>query len=368
MPASQKNRIKLVDIAQASGVSLTAVSLALSDKPGISQETRTRVMEIARSLGYRFKTPLPTTPLKSIRTVGLLVKSAFGDEPQTNQFYSYIISGIDATCRQMGIQLMFASLPVDQDNVPLEYPTLLEKGDIDAVLLAGVFVDDVLSRMVDNRGCPVVLVDSYCDTRLYNAILSDNVQGAYQATEYLIQKGHRQIGFLGATDRAFPSFRDRRTGYRKALADYAAGPEYFADCQATRSDAANAAVALISQHPEISALVCINDDTAISAMNALIKHGVQIPQDVSIIGFDDIYLAESVVPALTTMRVNKQSMGRLAVQLLVNQVFHMDGASYVTSVFRPSLIERNSVTAHAENSRRPVMVAPSRDQNTAHST
>lgn len=368
MPVSQKNRVKLVDIAQASGVSLTAVSLALNDRPGISQETRTRVLEIAHSLGYRFKTPMPTTPVKSIRTVGLLVKSGPLDEPQSNQFYAYIISGIEATCRQMGIQLMFASLPVNQDNIPLEYPSLLDKGDIDAILIAGVFVDNTLRRMIDNRGCPVVLVDSYCDTRLYNAILSDNVQGAYQATEYLIHKGHRQIGFVGAYDRAFPSLRDRREGYRKALVDFGSGPEYFADCPTARSDAAAAAVDLIREHPQISGLVCANDDTAISVMNALIKHGVQVPQDVSIIGFDDIYVSESVVPALTTMRVNKQSMGRLAVQLLVNQVFHMDGASYVTSVFRPSLIERNSVTVYDENSRRPVILASSYEQDTAYST
>jgi LacI family transcriptional regulator len=346
MPGSQKKRIKLVDIARASGVSLTAVSLALSDKPGVSQETRTRVLEIARSLGYRFKTPAYTAPLKSIHTVGLLVKSDPADDPQANQFYSYIIAGIETTCRQMGIQLMFANLPVDEGNFPVEYPSLLETGDIDAILLAGVYVDDTLSRMIDRRGCPVVLIDSYCDTRIYNAILSDNFQGAYQATEYLIGKGHRQIGFLGASDDAFPSFRDRRKGYRKALADYGISSEYFADSPVARSNVAQAAVELIQQHGQISGLVCVNDDVAISAMNALIKQGIQIPQDLSIIGFDDIYIAESVVPALTTMRVNKQSMGRLAVQLLVNQVFQMDGASSVTSVFRATLMERNSTAAH----------------------
>lgn len=350
MPGSQKKRIKLVDIAQASGVSLTAVSLALSEKPGVSQETRTRVLEIARSLGYRFKTPAYSTPLKSIRTVGLLVKSGPADDPQANQFYAYIIAGIETTCRQMGIQLMFANLPIDAENIPVEYPSLLETGDIDAILLAGLYVDDTLSRMINRRGCPVVLIDSYCDSRLYNAILSDNLQGAYQATEYLISKGHRQIGFLGASDDAFPSFRDRRAGYRKALADYGIGPEYFADCPVTRSEVAQAAAELIRQHGQISGLVCVNDDVAISAMNALIKQGIQIPQDLSIIGFDDIYIAESVVPALTTMRVNKQSMGRLAVQLLVSQGFNMDGACSVTSVFRPALVERNSTAVyHCKN-------------------
>jgi LacI family transcriptional regulator len=348
MPNTPKNRIKLVDIAQATGVSLTAVSLALSDKPGISQETRNRVLESARSLGYRFKSTVAASPVRSIKTVGLWVKSGLEDRPQDNQFYSHIISGIEAAWRQMDINLMVAKLPVDGDHHPVEIPAMLEKGDIDAVMLAGVSVDGRLERMLASRGCPVVLVDSYSSGRAYNTILSDNLQGTYRATEYLIGKGHRQIGFVGGHERSYPSLRDRRSGYRKALADFGIDSVYFADCLPTRSEAAAAAVELIRQNGQISGLVCVNDDTAIAAMAALIEQGLRVPQDISIIGFDDIYLAESVVPALTTMRVNKQSMGRLAVQLLINQVFQMDGAGSVTAVFRPSLVERSSASVFNE--------------------
>lgn len=343
MANARKNRVKLLDIAQASGVSLTAVSLALSDKPGISQETRVRVLEVARSLGYRFKSPVSSTQNRVIKTVGLLVKSGPEDEPHANHFYSHVIAGIEATCRQMGINLMFANLPVDRDNNPLEIPSLLEKGDVDGILLTGAYVDEALSRILNSRGVPVVLVDSYAGKGvIFNAILLDNVHGAYQATEYLIQKGHRQIGFIGGHENGYPSFRDRRIGYRSALADYEIGQRYFADCTDIRSDVAAAAVNLVRQHRQITGIVAVNDDTAITSMYALIENGLRVPQDISIIGFDDIYLAESVVPSLTTMRVNKHSMGRLAVQLLINQVFQADGG-YVTSVFRPSLIERNSV-------------------------
>jgi LacI family transcriptional regulator len=342
MPNSRKNRIKLFDIAQASGVSLTAVSLALGDKPGISQSTRIRVLEVARSLGYRFKAPVTITPSQALKTIGLLVKSSPEDEPHANHFYSYIIAGVEATCRQMGINLMFANLPVNSENYPVEIPQLLEKGEVDGILLAGAFVDESIGRILNNRISPVVLVDSYSKANTYNSVLSDNIHGAFQATEYLIRKGHREIGFIGAHDQAYPSFRDRRAGYRNALADYHLSQAYFADCSLNRGDIVAATLDLVTQHPHITGLVCVNDETAISAMYGLIEAGIRVPQDISIIGFDDIYLAESVVPSLTTMRVNKQSMGRLAVQLLFNQVFQADGGR-VTSIFRPSLIERNTV-------------------------
>lgn len=342
MPNSRKNRVKLADIARASGVSLTAVSLALSDKPGISQDTRARVMEIAHSLGYQFKSPVSLSAVKAIKTIGLLVKSNAEDQPHANHFYSYIIAGIEATCRQMGLNLMFANFPVNAENYPVEIPLLLEKGDVDGLIIAGAYIDERTGRILDNRTYPVVLVDSYSQTHPYNSVLTDNFLGAYQATEYLIGKGHTRIGFIGGTDQAYPSFRDRRAGYIKALEDFDSGQPCFADCGNLRNDVATAAVKLLQSHPDITAIIGVNDDTAIAAMNALMDIGIVVPQQVSVMGFDDIYLTESVKPSLTTMRIYKQSMGKLAVQLLINQVSQAD-AGLVTSVFQPTLVERNSV-------------------------
>jgi LacI family transcriptional regulator len=243
----------------------------------------------------------------------------------------------------MGINLMYANLPVNGENYPLEIPPLLEKGEVDGLLLAGAFIDENLSRILEHRSYPLVLIDSYSDECIFNAVLSDNISGAYQATEYLVRKGHRQIGFVGGHAQAYPSFRERRDGYLKALADFEIYQPHFADCSANRSEIASATLGLITQNKQITGLVCMNDETAITAMYALIEAGFRVPQDISIIGFDDIYLAETVVPSLTTMRVNKQGMGQLAVQLLLNQIFQREGG-WITSIFRPSLIERNSVS------------------------
>lgn len=342
MPSSKKSKVKLHDIAQASGVSLTAVSLALRDKPGISQETRGRVLEMARSLGYRSKLPLAAAFSKPLKTIGLLVNSGKLDEPRVNHPYAHIITGIEATCRQMGLNLMFANLPVNEDNYPVDIPPLMKEGDVDGLLLVGMVIDQAISRVLDDRACPVVLIESYSQTRLYNSVLADNCVGAYQAVEYLIRKGHQHIGFVGGLTQAYPGFRERCEGYQQALNDHGIAEAYFANCNTQRDHVAAAAVDLLKQNQQITALMGVNDETAIVAMYALIEAGIRVPQRISIIGFDDNYLAGSVVPSLTTMHIYKQTMGRLAVQLLLNQVAEPE-ASCVTSIFRPTLVERNSV-------------------------
>jgi len=343
-PISRKNRVKLIDIAQASGVSMTAVSLALSDKPGISQETREKVLEIARSLGYRFKPAPSVTPGKIVKTLGLLVKSSEHDEPHANLFYSGVIAGIETACRQTGVGLMFANLLVTPDNVPVGVPPLLEHGNVDGIILAGALVEAQLVRMLDARGVPVVLVDSYSPARTYTSINTDNIGGAAKAVEYLIEKGHTDIGYIGPGEHAYPSFRERREGYLNSLQRHNISRKYLLDCPVYRTDIAAAAnaVKLVRQYPLITALFAVNDDIAISTMYGLIQAGYKIPDQISIVGFDDIHLSETVVPSLTTMRLNKQSMGRLAVQLLVNQAIQPE-SGMVTSVFQPTLVERNSV-------------------------
>lgn len=343
MPSgSRKGRVKLADIAQASGVSLAAVSLALSDKPGISQETRLNVLSVARTLGYPVKPPTGSNASKAFKTIGLLVISSGDNEPSPNHFYSYIVAGIDATCRQMGFNLMFANLPVDAENCPIEIPALVESSHLDGLIIAGALIDEKTSQILDSRPYPVVLVDAYSQTHVYNSVLTDNLQGAYQATEYLIRKGHTQIGFVGGSDHAYPSFLDRRLGYQKALREYAAGSPSFADCGLGRDEVTSATIELLHNTPQMTAVMGVNDETAIAAMNVLIANGIPVPGQVSVMGFDDIYLAENVKPALTTMRINKQGMGRLAVQLLMNQAAQVE-AGCVTSVFAPTLVERDSV-------------------------
>lgn len=338
--------VKMADIARESGVSVSTVSLVLRNKPGIATGTRQRVFAAAREMGYRVKENGLFHPNEALKNIGLIIKSQPGFTPQTNQFYSQVISSIEVFCRQRQINLLLAAMPVDQDNYPVEIPHLLQNEGVDGYLLVGAFVDKTLNQALGQTSTPVVLVDAYAESNQYDAVVSDNFNGAYEAASYLIAQGHRRIGLVGSNPNAYPSFLERRRGYLQALQDHGLQQPYYANCPIDNNLAFEAATCLLSQHPEITALFGVNDEMAIAAMRAVIALGRRIPQDVSIIGYDDIPLAEHMIPPLTTMQVDKASMGRTAILLLANRI-EAPGAGNVVSILRPRLVERASVEARS---------------------
>ena len=335
-------RITMEDIARQSGVSLATVSLVLRDKPGINDETRQRVLDVARALGYRKRPQVDLLSGQVLQKVGLLIKGRTYDQPQTNHFYAAVMAGIDAACRRQQINLLFATVAVDSDNHPQELPRMLLEDDLDGLLLVGAFVDSTITRLMERRTTPIVLVDAYAAENNYDSVVSDNFRGAYEATAHLIAHGHRHIGLVGSLPNAYPSIAERRRGYLQALQDYAIPTPYFADSHIEHLQAAEAAIDLLRRSPQITALFCCNDITAIAVMQAAQALGRSVPDDLSIIGFDNIDLAQHVSPGLTTMHVDKIAMGRLAVQLLTNRAEFLDSCC-VTSMLRPTLVERQSV-------------------------
>ncbi len=336
-------RVTLEEIARQSGVSLATVSLVLRDKPGINNETRRRVLDTARELGYRKKQP-ETPVLEGLQQVGVIVKSRADDQPRHNQFYAPVLAGIEVACRKQQINMLYATAPVDADNHPVELPRMLQETGLDGLLLVGAFVDSTIARLIQHDATPIVLVDAYADDHEYNSVITDNFRGAYQAVVHLIERGHRHIGVVGSMPVAYPSIEGRRRGYIQALQDNGIAPQYFADSHLTRDEAAESVTRLLRRSPEVTALFCCNDDTAVAVLQATQALGRRVPDDLSIVGFDDIDLAAHVVPALTTMHVNKISMGRMAIQLLANRV-EFPSAGNVTAVLRPALVERQSVRA-----------------------
>lgn len=335
-------RVTLEDIARQSGVSLATVSLVLRDKPGINEETRQRVLEVARGLGYRRRSQADPMSARQLQRVGLLLKVRADNVPQTNQFYAPVVAGIEMACRQQQINLLYATMSVDVDNYPQELPRMLLEDDLDGLLLVGAFVDPTIGRMMERRTMSTVLVDAYAVEHTYNSVVSDNFRGAHEAVSYLIRNEHRHIGLVGSLPSAYPSIEERRRGYLQALQEHGITPQYFADSHIPSEQAAEAAADLLRRFPRITALFCCNDAMAIAVMQAAQALGRSVPDDLSIIGFDDIDLAAHVTPALTTMRVDKLSLGRLAVQLLANRAA-FPTMSCVTTVLRPTLIERQSV-------------------------
>jgi LacI family transcriptional regulator, galactose operon repressor len=349
MTMSEARRVTIGDVARASKTSVSTVSLVLRSKPGIGLETRRRVLEAARVLGYRRQSPTPPSPGSATRTIGLILRARARSRdvalPIVNPFYSWVVAGVDAAAREQRLNLLYASVPVDQENRPIDLPRYLLDQPLDGLLLVGAFGDDAIDEIAGGRSAPVVLVDAPGGTHHFDAVVSDNEGGAYGAVSHLVELGHREIALVAPHPQADPVFMQRRAGYLRAirehgLADYAIG-------DARTPDEAGAAVApLLQQHPTITAVFASNDAVAIAAMRTAQSIGRRVPDNLSVIGFDDIEISGQTAPPLTTMAVDKLSMGILGVQLLIHRLAWPD-AAVATTCLQPRLIERASTAPPA---------------------
>ena len=340
---ASNERATMAEIAEQSGVSLSTVSLVLRDKAGVGAETRQRVLDVARELGYVPRRPA-AAHAPAISTVGLVLKADPDSLPAANKFYSHVVAGIEMACRRLQVNLLYATMTVDEDSRPVELPRLLvDDGAADGLLLLGAFFDEVLMRVVERRATPLVLVDSYAAVDRYDSVLSDNFEGAYQAVTHLVQRGHRHIALVGGHPQAYPSIQERQAGYQRALKDHGIADRYLAECHIVdTAEIVEATARLLQGSPQVTALFGVNDDVAITAMDAARDLGRRLPDDLSVVGYDDIDVADCLTPSLTTMQVDKLGMGRLAVQLLINRIEHPE-ANLVRAAIRPRLVERNSV-------------------------
>jgi len=343
-------QVTLADIARKSKCSVSTVSLVLRGRPGIAAATRTRVLTAAQSLRYQPRsgpaTPTAARPAGQLRNVGVILKAEAGSNPSSNAFYSHVLAGIESVCRRSKLNLLYATIAVDENNLPLEMPRFLTEPQADGFLLLGAFVDETLVQLLGHTARTVVLVDAYADRMQYDSVLSDNLHGAYQVTSALIARGHRHIGLIGGHAQAYPSLRERREGYLQALRAHGLSDQYHACCALNDEAAGQAVQALLREHPAVTALVGVNDSVAIAGMRAAQAMGRRVPEDLSVVGFDDIDLARHVTPTLTTMQVDKAAMGRLAM-LLLNHRFGAAEAERDTVILRPRLIERESVAGPA---------------------
>lgn len=338
-----RSRVKISDVAQQAGVSAATVSMVMRNRDGIHPDTRGRVLAAAKTLGYRTGNGLPKRSTDKIKNIGLILKLDSFQPMQVNPFYSHVVAGIESACRALKINIMYTSMAVDDENRPTEIPSFVADADVDGLLLVGAFVDESLLPLLTQRHVPVVLVDGYSRSEEFDSVVSENLRGMYRATCHLIECGHREIGFIGSHPNAYPSLEDRRRGYMQALQEHGLTP-HFADCASGLGEGSVAEVIkrLLKDMPELTAALACNDAVAIATLRALHALDRAAPTDLSLIGFDDIEASSLVTPALTTMQVDKQGMGRRAVDLLMHRAQFPDTAP-VTVALHPRLVTRQSV-------------------------
>jgi DNA-binding LacI/PurR family transcriptional regulator len=336
-----KSSPTLQDVADLAGVSIGTASSALNNRPTVLPETRGRVIDAAMSLGYPIKSEMAAGVKTDLKVIGLLIKHDVGHAWRVNPFYSQIQLGIANACNANNISLMFSNIEVDQSNRPVNWPVMLTKRQVDGLILAGTFLDDTVSLIQSRVDIPMVLVDSYSTKLACDSIITDNWGGARQAVEHLIAYGHRAIGLIGWNPDSPPSIQGRKEGYMGMLSQLGL-PSFIESSPLTREDGYDAALRLCAIHPEVTALFVCNDETAIGVIEGLGAIDRRVPEDVSVIGFDNIEMAQTVEPPLTTVHVHKSWMGSMGVHTLIERFANPDQPK-VTKLVSTYLVERGSV-------------------------
>jgi DNA-binding LacI/PurR family transcriptional regulator len=298
--------VRQQDIAEHLGLSVSTVSLALRDATQVSEETRVRVRDAATQLGYVYR-PRPT-----LRTE--IAQMAFITRlDPSNVFYTAVLSGAERECRSQDIALHYTRLEDLSPRARIQY------SDAEALLVVGTIDEQTVLRL-QGLGRPMVLIDNNLPHLGLDRVLIENIGSVYRLVRRLFSSGHRRIGFMAGPS-VQPSCRERRLGYQAAIASLRRAPIELG-CDSTDHGAAERAMTgWLATHREIgfSALVVFHDEAAAEVIHVLHDHGLHVPDDVAVTGFDDIELARLVRPALTTCHVYRELLGMLGVRRLIER-------------------------------------------------
>ncbi len=326
------------DIAKEANCSLATVSKAINGRSDVSESTRVRILKIAKE--HNFVPSAFGKGLKNGKTENIGVIFCRESQPLSlNPFYSRVLEGIEAELAINNYNLVLHMLPEEYRD---EYPKMLKERNVDGVVLIGVLQEKFISQL-KKQNIPTILIDPKIITKEFNQVLIDNEHGAYLATQYLINKGHKRIAFISG-DLERESFRQRYSGFKKAMNHYKLniGDNYIQT--GGLENGYELVSALLNQKDRPTAIFAANDINAIYGYRAIKDCNFQIPEHISIIGFDDIELAKMATPPLTTIRVYKEEMGSIAVRNLL-QIINKETDRPMSVLVPVRLIERSSVNA-----------------------
>lgn len=335
----KQKRVTIKQVAAEAGVSITTVSHVLNNVPGlrVNPATRQRIEEVSARLGY-----VPNGLAQSLRTQRSNSIGLIGDEIVTTPFAGKLVLGAQEVAISRDAVLFVVSTGYQRDVEAREIEELLRR-QVDGILYASMFHRD-LALPEQLASVPTVILNAECTTAGVPWVAPDEVAGGRDAADVLIGAGHRRLGFINNID-DIPASSGRLAGFtaRMEEAGIPAGTLALATAQTDPAGGYEAAVALLSRSPRPTAIFCFNDRLAMGAYRAAAELGLRIPQDVSIMGFDNHeFVADGIHPGLTTIELPHYDMGVWAAEQLFNQI---DGATAATptALLRGPVIHRGSV-------------------------
>ncbi len=307
-------RVTMHDVAQAAGVSLMTVSRVVNDKDDVSQATRQRVMEIIDQLNYRPSSIARGLATHQTGTLGIVVPDI------SNPFFASIVRSAEDAAYAQDYSVFLGNTNEDPQREQAVLHSL-EDNQVDGLILfSSRLEDDALCEILGRFPAAVVVFRKRVMPDL-GAITLDDAYSAQLAIEHLLDRGHRNIGLISGPTISLSSF-GRVEGYKNALraAKISVRRERIRHCHPVVETGQETATELLQSNPELTALFCHNDLIAVGALQACAALGLQVPEDIAIIGYDDIRLAGLVNPTLTTLRIPRKEIGTQSMQMLLAQI------------------------------------------------
>jgi LacI family transcriptional regulator len=315
------------------------VSRVINNKGDVNPETRQRVLEIIHELSYRPSAIARSLATQETRTIGLVIPDV------SNPFFADITRGIENLAYAQGYHVFLCNIQEDPQR-ELAVIQSLEEKRVDGLILCSSRLEEDLLRELLERLPPTVLINRRLQALNgddpYQSVILDDERGGWIATQHLLGRGHQRIGFLSGPPSAY-SGQGRRKAYLAAM--QAAGippdPGWIVHCLPSVDGGYEAACRLLADHPELTALFCYNDLVAVGALQACAELGRIVPDDLAVVGHDNIPLAALVSPTLTTCDVQRYDLGARAVEALIERMRECPvGCQQI--ILQPELVIRHS--------------------------
>lgn len=314
------NSVTLRHIAEAAGVSIGTVSLALNEGKGISPSTRQRVIDTARSLGYE---RLTRRTARTLQTVSILIER-LPTAPTSDPFNKTVLLGLEAAARRAGYRIALEF--IGPENHP-EIDHWNQETTAGFIILGGGDLSSDWVKAAADSHLPVVMLDHFIPGIDLPTVVPDNFAGAYSMTQYLIEMGHQRIGFIRGPSKYW-TLGERQAGYMLAVqrAGLASSDPELIPPRISRGDEKGYGEMqhLLSMADPPTAVFAVSDKAAVGAYRAALDRGLTIPDDISIVGFDDIEIAQLLNPPLTTVQTPGETMGQVAFDRLLDLVDNND--------------------------------------------
>ncbi|HET9913968.1 MAG TPA: LacI family DNA-binding transcriptional regulator [Anaerolineales bacterium] len=332
------NRVTMSDVARQAKVSLMTVSRVINNKGDVSSETRQRVLDVISTLGYRPSAIARSLATKETSTIGLVVPDV------SNAFFAEVTQGVERLAYSKGYHVFLCNTEEDPQRELAVIQSLEEKRVDGLILCSSRLPEEKLVEVMSNLRAVVLVNRRLTRTAedTFDSVSLDDERTGWAATNHLIKSGHKQIGFLAGPLASY-SGAGRRKGYLAALQEAGINLEddWMKHCQPSVEGGYEATRYLLGDCPELTALFCFNDLVAVGALQACEELKRRVPEDLAIVGHDDIPVAALVSPTLTTCRVPRYELGARAVNALLERLRDCPGECN-QSILQPELVIRES--------------------------